>query len=267
MTKTIITHINPHLDEVAAIWVIRKYLSGWEELEIKFISADKGNAGLPEDEETIYLGVGRGKYDEHKGDLEDSAASLVWNDLREKVEGLEQKAVSELIDFVRLDDTGKLKKIDYPEFYVSGFIRSGSGEEDSRKNIDFGDKVLDRIFDVLLNKQKAFQEWESAVSVETKWGKGYAVKGSYVSRSFCDSQDGIVYLMVDPKHNSIQYYTPGDDVDLEPIYNKVKELDPKASWFLHQSHKMVICGSGSAPDSKPTKLNFEQLVEILKNEG
>ena len=68
--------------------------------------------------------------------------------------------------------------------------------------------------------------------------------------------------MYDPKYKSVQFFS--NDLDLKEIYTKVKELDPVASWFLHQSHHMVICGSSSAPDSKPTKLSFEELIEAVK---
>ena len=49
------------------------------------------------------------------------------------------------------------------------------------------------------------------------------------------------------------------------IDEKLKKMDPEADWFLHQSHHMVLCGSSSAPDSKPTKLSFEQLIEAVKS--
>ncbi len=268
MTKTLITHINPHLDDIAALWLFKKFHPEFSNAEIKFVSAAKGNLPADESEDQIYLGVGRGKYDEHKGDLEDAAVSLVWKDLKSQgfVPETEEatKALEELVDFIRLDDLGKLKDLKYPEFSLPGFIRIGGGEEDSIKNTELGFEILNRIFKILINKQKAQKEWEGAIELETKWGKGYAVKGTYVNRSFCDLQDGQVYLMVDPTHKAVQFYTPNDNVDLEPIYSRVKELDPEASWFLHQSHKMVICGSGSAPDSNPTKLSFEQLKEILE---
>ena len=69
--------------------------------------------------------------------------------------------------------------------------------------------------------------------------------------------------MYDPKNLAVQFFAPNKDI--KEIYEKVKSLDPNASWFLHQSHHMVICGSGSAPDSKPTKLSVEQLIEAAKN--
>jgi hypothetical protein len=269
MSKTLITHINPHLDDIAALWLFKKFHPDFTDAEIKFVSAAKGNLPADESEDEVYLGVGRGKYDEHKGDLEDAAVSLVWKDLKSQNFGPkneeEEKALDELVDFVRLDDLGKLKDLKYSEFSFPGFIRIGGGQEDSIKNTELGFEILNRIFKILTNKQKANKEWENAITLDTKWGKGYAVSGTYVNRSFCDTKDGEVYLMVDPKHKAVQFYTPNDNIDLESIYQKVKEADPNASWFLHQSHKMVICGSGSAPDSTPTKLNFNQLIEILKS--
>jgi len=265
--KTLITHINPHLDDITAIWLFKKFHPDFEDANVQFVSAAKGNLPVDESLEEVYLGVGRGKFDEHKGDIDDCAASLVWKDLEasgfDPKNEFEKQALEELIEWVRLDDTGKLKDLKYPEFYVSSFIRIGGGEEDSIKNLNLGLDILDRILKILINKQKAKKEWENAFSFQTKWGQGFAVSGSFINRNFCDTKEGDVFLMVDPVNRSVQYYTP-KDIDLEEIYNKVKDLDPEASWFLHQSHKMVICGSNSAPDSKPTKLNFDQLVAVLK---
>ena len=66
-------------------------------------------------------------------------------------------------------------------------------------------------------------------------------------------------------YNGVQFFTPSHDLDLSPIYEKVKELDPEADWFLHQSHHMVLCGSSAAPDARPTKLTFEELIEVAKS--
>ena len=75
---------------------------------------------------------------------------------------------------------------------------------------------------------------------------------------------GNLFLMVNPKYNGVQFFTPSHEIDLSPIYNKLKDIDPEADLFLHQSHHMVICGSGSAPESKTTILSFDQLIDVLK---
>ena len=271
MAKTLVTHINPHLDDIAAVWLFIRFHPDFRDAQIEFVSAAAGNLPVDEMEDKVYLGVGRGKYDEHKGDLDDCAASLVWKDLKAK--GFTPKdetqlgALDELVDWVRLEDLGKLKDLPYFEFVVSSFLRINGGSDDkpSRKNTELGMEILDRIFKILINKHKAQKDWEGRKEFETKWGKGVAVVSSYVNRTFCDSKEAVLYLMYDPKYKSIQYYSPKEGVDLEPIYQKVKELDPEAAWFLHQSHKMVICGSDSAPDSKPTKLSLEELVEVVKS--
>lgn len=266
--KTLVTHINPHLDDIAAIWLFKKFNPEFAEADVEFISAASGNFPAEESDEKILIGVGRGRFDEHKGDLEDCAASLVWKYLKEgnymPSDEISGKALKELVEYVRLDDLGKLKDLKYSEFSVPGFIRVFGGEKASKENLELGFAILDRIYQVLINKQKALKDWSKREEFETKWGKGVAIVSEHVNRSFCDGQDGVIFLMKDPKYNSVQFYSPKENADLEPVYKKVKEMDPEADWFLHQSHKMVICGSGSAPDSKPTKLSFEELINILK---
>ena len=82
--KTLVTHINPHLDDISAIWIFKKFHPDFKDAEIEFINASRDEALKNESGEKIYFGTGGGKYDEHKGDLEDCAASLVWKDIKAK---------------------------------------------------------------------------------------------------------------------------------------------------------------------------------------
>jgi hypothetical protein len=266
--KTLITHINPHLDDIAAIWLYQKYHPDFKEATIEFVSAS--NEVSEESEDQVYLGVGRGKYDEHKGDLNDCAASLVYKDLKEQgltpTDEVELKALEELVEWVRLDDLGKLEIRDYPDFSIPAWIRTtDSSPESSLKTTEMGKEILNRILGVLERKGKAELEWQSKVEFESGFGKSYAIKGQAIDRSFCRDKGGDLFLMVDPTNGSVQYFTPSFEIDLEPIYKRVKKLDPEADWFLHQSHHMVICGSSSAPESKMTKLSFEELIQAAKD--
>src|SRR3989344_3185770 len=152
--KTLVTHINPHLDDIVGIWLFKKYNSEFADANVEFISASRDAGG--DTEEKIFIGTGGGQFDEHKEGLNTCAGSLVFDYL---------KAAGNIPD-------------------------------------------------------------------------------------------------LDAKYNSVQYFSP--EKDISAIYEKVKEKDPEASWFLHQSHHMVICGSSSAPDSKPTKLSMEELIEAAK---
>ena len=268
--KTLVTHINPHLDDIFGIWLFKKFNLGFKDAKVEFISAEKGNLGLEETEDKIYIGVGRGKFDEHKEGLDTCAGSLVFEFLKEEgkipQDGKTDKALEKLVEWNNLIDTGKMEISKYDEFSVQSFIRVQNGSSgSSNRSVELGLEILDRILEVLKRKVQAQLDWEKRIEFESKFGKSYAVVSETINREFCREKGGDLFLMYDPKYKSVQFFTPSFDIDLKPIYDEVKRLDPQASWFLHQSHHMVICGSSSAPDSKPTKLSLEELIEVVKN--
>ncbi len=260
--KTLITHINPHLDDIFGIWLFRKFDHEFKDANLEFISASRDADKQSEDK--VFIGTGGGKFDEHKEGLETCAGTLVFEYLKEKGLIYSEKALEKIVQWNQQIDTGKAPKNQIDEYSVQAWIRPlDSNAESSKKAVELGGEILDRILEVLKRKEEALIDWEKRIEFESKFGKSYAVASETVDRAFCKQQGGDLFLMHDPKYNSVQFYS--DKADLEPIYNKVKELDPEASWFLHQSHHMVICGSGSAPDSTPTKLSLEELIAVAKS--
>ncbi len=264
--KTLVTHINPHLDDIFAIWLFKKFHPQFSDAKIEFISASR-DAGV-ESEDKIFVGTGGGRFDEHKEGLTTCAASLVYEYLKEQnllsKDELEIKALDRLVEWNKLVDTGKAPDSEFNEFSVQAFIRPlDSNSETSTKAVLLGAEILERILQVLKRREQSIMDWEKAVEFESGFGKSYAVSSETVNREFCREKGGDLFLMIDPKHESVQFFSP--EKDLESIYVRVKELDPEASWFLHQSHHMVICGSGSAPDSKKSKLSMEELIQLVKS--
>lgn len=264
--KTLVTHINPHLDDILAIWLFRKFNPDFKDVSLGFISASR-DAAKDESEDKIYIGTGGGKFDEHKEGLQTCAGTLVYEWLKEKgltpQDEITQKALEKLVAWNKQIDTGKATVSEFNEFSVQAYIRPLDGNpESSKKAVELGSGILDRILEVLKRNEQSVLDWEKRVEFETRFGKSIAVVSRSVDRAFCKQKGRDLFLMHDPKYHSFQFYS--DSNDLESIYQKVKELDPEASWFLHQSHHMVICGSGSAPDSKTSKLSLEQLIEIAK---
>lgn len=274
--KTLVTHINPHLDDISAIWLFKKFHPEFSDAKIEFINASRDAALKEETEEKIFFGTGGGKYDEHKGDLEDCAASLVWKDIKSSglapTDEIELHALDDLIEWNRLIDLGKGTNYDFGPYSVQAFIRSkDSTQEDSLKSYELGCQILDRIFELLKKVKQSEKDWNSKIEFETKFGKSAAVISETVDRSFVRDKRSFstnkgfnLILMYDPKFKSAQFFTPSFDIDLEPIYTKLVEKEPDSGWFLHQSHHMVICGSSSAPNQS-TGLTFEQLIETAKN--
>ena len=268
--KTLVTHINPHLDDIAAIWLFKKFNPQFKDAKVEFISASQDKAATEQSDDKVFVGTGGGKFDEHKEGLNTCSASLVYEYLKENgnipEDEITRKALERLVEWNKLVDTGQAPPSEFDEFSVQSFIRCKDGSsENSLRCVDLGSQILNRILKVLKRKQQSIVDWEERIEFETKFGKATAIISETIDREFAREQAGNVFLMYNPKHKSVQFFTPSFEIDLEPIYKKVKELDPQASWFLHQSHHMVICGSSSAPDSKVTKLSFEQLIEVVKS--
>lgn len=270
MVKTLVTHINPHLDDIFGIWLLKKYHPEFKEAGVEFISAAHDVAKNEENEDRIFVGTGGGKFDEHKEGLKTCAGSLVYEYLKKDKllpkDEITVKALEELVEWNRQIDMGLIPPEAYDEFSVPSFIRSKDNKkETSLDDVELGAKILDRILRVLKRKQKSLKDWEKRLEFETKFGKTIALKSDTVDRPFCKRMGGDLFVIVSPKYKGVQFFTPSQTLDLSEIYQKVKRLDPEADWFLHQSHHMVLCGSSSAPDAKPTKLSFDQLIEVAKS--
>ncbi len=269
--KTLVTHINPHLDDIVGIWLFKKYHPDFKDAKIEFISASREAGVLSESkDDKIFIGTGGGQFDEHKESLAGTCAgALVYEHLKKKnyipKNEILRGALDKLTEWNLLIDTGKAPDSQFNEFSIQALIRAKDGlPENSLKSVELGREILDRILIVLKRRQQSIKDWEGRIEFKTRFGKSFAVKSETVDREFCREQGGDLFLMYSPKNKGVQYFTPSFEIDLKPIYDKVKALDPEASWFLHQSRHMVICGSSSAPDSKPTKLSFEQLIEVAK---
>lgn len=268
MAKVLITHINPHLDDIFGIWLLKKYDPKFRDFEIDFISASHDQGNL-ETVEKVYVGTGGGKFDEHKEGLATCAGSLVFDFLKQEnllsKDELEVKALEEMVKWNRQIDMGLAPTSEFGEFSIQAFIRSKDSKKDSSQDdVSLGRKILDRVLVVQSRTQQSIKDWEEAVEFETKFGKSYAIKSKTVDRPFCKMAGGDLFILVNPQYHGVQFFTPSHALDLSPIYEKLKQIDSDADWFLHQSHHMVLCGSSAAPDAKPTKLSFEELIEVAK---
>ncbi|MBI2049400.1 hypothetical protein HYT32_00590 [Candidatus Roizmanbacteria bacterium] len=54
------------------------------------------------------------------------------------------------------------------------------------------------------------------------------------------------------------------EIDLTLVYEKLKKIDPDATWYLHISKKMLLNGSVKNPKMRPTKLSLDEIIKVLK---
>ena len=104
MTKTIITHLNPDLDAITSVWLLKRFGGEeFEEAEVKFISAGTTYKKKPvdQDEGVIHVDTGFGKFDHHRTSQRTCAASLVLKFLKSKDKAIvDNQALKRLVKVV-----------------------------------------------------------------------------------------------------------------------------------------------------------------------
>lgn len=274
--KTLVTHINPHLDDITAIWLFKKFHPQFKKAKVRFLSAAKKMPPpnkIDNNPNVIYFGVGMGKFDEHKGDIGECATSLVWKDIKSSAltpkDQTETMALDELVEWNRLLDTAQFPQLPFGDFSVPTFLRPTSGKEkDSLEAYKLGEQILERILKVLVQKMKLKIDWGKHLEFKTKWGSTAAISSNFANRGQVrDLGEGkySLILIYRPEGGSVEFFSDREGVDLTPLYLNLTKEDPEAGWFLHHVKRMILCGGRTAPDAKPTKLSFEQLIEIAKS--
>lgn len=276
MVKKIVTHINPDLDAVASVWLIKRFLPGWEKAEVEFVPAGRVK-NVDADPNVLYVDTGRGKLDHHQTGEYLSAARLCWEYIKEKRKGkrlspLEEKALDNLIEVVtQVDNARDLGWQEVNEnryqFYLHILIDSLRGLAKTDEGvINFGLEFLDAVLLSLKNKIRAEEELEKGIRFQTPWGKAVAVmSGNKQVLWRGEAQSYVLVVKKDPETGGVQIYSRYDSrVDLTKAYNKIRKLDPDSDWFLHATKRLLLNQSSVNPEMRPTKLSLEEIIDVLK---
>lgn len=281
--KTIVTHYNPDLDAITAVWLVKKFLKGWEDAELAFVPAGKtlGEKPPDEDPEIIHVDTGLGKFDHHDTDEDVCAAGLVWEEVR-RVTSYElrvkdkhfEEAVERLVKVV--NEIDHFREVYWPkpdaDYYDFNLERILDGWKllypgEYLRFVEWGRDCLDGILITFKNKIWAEEEMEKGKIFETKWGKALAVETvNDETIHLAQKKDFVLVARKDPRKGYLRIKAKPDlENDLTAVCEELKEKDPKATWFLHASKHMILNGSAKNPESKPTKLSLDEVVEIIQN--
>ena len=298
--KVIVGHNAPDLDVIVSVWLIRKFLPGWENAVLRFVPAGMRLEGsLPGEEvkdpierfggnEVIHVDTGLGPLDHHQTpDTNVCAASLVWDYVRSKNPAFDEsghresqrtehkeEAINLMVAIVIDDD--HFKEVFYPnstadyfEFLLHGIIDGLKLQKpnDDEYVANFGSQCLDAILVNFENRVWAEEEIKkNGREFETKWGKGMGLETINDDTIKLAQKMGYkVVVRRDPRKGYVRIKAhPGSDVDLSQACEVLKEKDPKATWFLHISKKMLLNGTAKNPKMKPTTLSLSDIIEVLK---
>ncbi len=269
--KTLVTHLIPHLDDIAALWLLVRFDPSCRKAPLKFVETSPEGVKLAKGE--IGVGIGRGIYDEHKGDKKDSAVSLVWKDLKRKgrtPKGLRGAALAELVDFVRRGDMGEFIGKEGPGIATATALRALAKlpGESSKSAALVGFRLLDAELVLYEERAKIDAALARGKKFMTKWGRGVGLSVEAVPGMVSGRIAELGYAMVVlhyPKTGFLHVRaTPGTKVDLSKLAKLVMKEEPEARWYLHHSKKMLLQGDWVAPIMTRSKYRVADIIRLLR---
>jgi len=290
--KIIVTHDSPDLDGITGIWLIRKFLPGWNEAQVKYVPAGDKLPGAKADSviekigenEVIHVDTGMGPLDHHQTDDQNvCGASLTWDYVREEFEKVnlgegekwedKKKAIDRIVKVVV--DIDHFKEAmwpdaiaDYYEFFLENILEGLKSQKPNQNDyyIEFTINCLEAILHVFEARIWAEEEIEKAQKFQTSKGKALGLETiNDASVKLAQRMGYVLAVRKDPRKGYIRIKArPDSGIDLTPVYEKLKKMDPEATWFLHASKKMLLNGSVKNPKMRPTKLNLDAIIEVLR---
>ncbi len=298
----IITHHRPHLDEIVAIWLLRKFgktrypgvgdarLESWSN---GGATIDGRPASDYEKNGILLVGVGGGRFDEHPGvNVErkqgKSAAQLVAEDL-----GVDDEpALDMILDFVNKNDIkGFGNPLDLANLVLVMYQDHPTDEVIAWATVGVEARYAERR-SFFTEAKREFEMKARVMEVPRPSGK---IKMAVIesdndqvakfakSKSGCNAalviqkrSTGNVQILVNKK-SGVRIY---DIVQMiryveQEIRGKIVTTDWGAlasegkvagaeNWFFHEEGQMLLNGSLTVTDMPPTLIPLERIVEIAK---
>ena len=292
--------MSPDWDAITSVWLLKKYLSGWQDAEVHFVPAGqkfksqkitvKKNGEDPveriDGDEVIHVDTGLAPLDHHQTqDKHVCAASLTWDyvlsefkEANDTITAEHKEAVSRIVKVVvDIDHFGEVfwpdAAADRYEFSLIGVLEGLKYEKQNndKEYLEFGIYCLNALVAEFENRIWAEQEIkEKGIAFQTTKGSGMGFET--LNDTVLKLAQKMGYQLVvrkDPRKGYVRIKTlptqeGKDGIDLTPVYEKLKGLDPHATWFLHVSKKMLLNGTPKNPKMIPTKLSLKEIIKVLE---
>ncbi|RJQ36277.1 hypothetical protein C4559_05245 [Candidatus Microgenomates bacterium] len=209
--KTIVTHASPDLDAITSVWLIKRFLPGWEDAQVEFVSAGERIQRLAPSKlapsskeeklnaieeingnEVIHVDTGNGPLDHHSVSNDKvSASSLAFEFIKQSLEKAGQPLNQDKIDALERM-VGVVTEIDhfkevfwadplayYHDFSLIGILEGLKFEKPNNDlfYVDFISGCLDAIIRQFENRIWAEKEIkEKGREFQTKWGRGIGLE-------------------------------------------------------------------------------------------
>lgn len=292
--KIVVTHNSPDMDAITSVWLIKKFLPNWNDASVRFVPAGerlarrtslrpaksekrKANSAIEviDDNEVIHVDTGLGPLDHHQTSSDTvCGASLTFDFVKEHIASAKMEAIERMIKVII--DIDHFKEVfrkdplaDYHEFDLAAILDGLKLQfpgQDELYVVEIS-KSLDAVLHGFENRIWAEKEVkENGKKFETRFGRGMGfetINDSVVK--LAQKMGYTIAVRKDPRKGYVRIKVrPDSKIDLTLICEKLKKLDPDATWYLHISKKMLLNGSVKNPKMRPTKLKLEQIIKVLE---
>lgn len=265
--ETIVGHLAPDLDCLVAIWILKRF-GGADDASLAFVPAGSTLDDCPVDTDprVVHVDTGGGQFDHHGlSDRSLSAAELV-----RRAVVPDDPALQRLVSYVtRLDHAHVIPSKQTMLFSINDLISGYNALFPTRPQHVAQAMMLN--FDAWYAHEQRHVRLEQAfaqrLEFPTRWGLGIAMQSDDGGSSrLAYGRGAVLYAYRDGRGNMGIAAQSRSDVDLEPVYVDLKRVDAKADWYLHPSHRLLLCGTAKAPPRQRSRLTLEELVAVIKGE-
>ena len=296
--RKIVTHKSCDVDAISSVWLIKRFYPNWDGAAIEFVNAGEKLSGnykkngkaieIVDGIETIHVDTGLGALDHHQtSDMNTCGAKKTLDFILSNPDSslhkheAKKEAATRIVELVIDDD--HFQEVYYPDsnhdIYEFGLVSIIQGYKQLHQKDDMGltEFIFTCLDSILLNLEKKI--WaekeikEKGIEFESRFGKAVAIESlndevlktiqimGYNLAVRKDPTGGFVRIKAKPDKRNGESL----NIDLTKIYEKLKEMDSEATWFLHASKRMLLNGSTKNPEMKGTKLTLEQVVSVLES--
>lgn len=268
--------MSPDLDAVTSVWLIKRYLPGWENADIVFVpvSTTWNNQNPDDDPDIIHVDTGKGRFDHHDSKEYTSAAKLVYLFLNENpyFKKKDALALERIVDYVTEIDNFREVYYPRPEADVYDFtphqmifaMRTMYASDHILVEKYF--EILEGMLVVMKNKLSAEKDLKEGFIFNSKWGKAIAFESKNeesVKLALKHTYD--IAVRKDPTRGYLKIKAfPRPELDLTSLFTVLKKQDPKAHWALQGANHIIINGSSRVPDSVATVLTLPKVIALMK---
>jgi hypothetical protein len=264
--KVIVGHLAPDLDCLAAIWILIRFGRA-PEAALEFVPAGQTHQGLPPDADpqVVHVDTGGGRFDHHHSDDPNlSAAELVRRELAPGDEALRR-----LVDQVTRIDHAEVGPGRLPAFFNITDLIAGYNALFPNRPHHVAQAMLPNLDAWYEHEQRQLRlerAFARRLEFQTRWGLGIAMQSDDGGSSkLAYSHGAVLYAYRDRRGYMGVAAQRRSDVDLELVYRDLRRIDGQADWYLHPSHRLLLCGTPKAPPRQLSGLSLQQLVEVLRS--